>query len=1422
MKQVLRVLSGLSFVVLAVVVLAGVFPASATTAVFINEIHYDNTGTDTGEAIEIAGPAGTDLTGWTVVLYNGSGGAVYDTVVLTGVLPDQQAGYGTLSFARTGIQNGAPDGLALVDATSTVVQFLSYEGAFTAVGGPADGMTSTNIGVLESGSGAIGNSLQLDGTGTTYEDFTWSAEAPNTFGAVNTGQTFSSGGPTPTPTPVPTEPPAAPQIVINEIMQNPAAVGDSAGEWFELFNPTSAGVDINGWTIGDNDTDSHLINNGGPLLVPAGGYLVLGNNGDSGTNGGVSLDYVYGSSWFLANGADEVVLLDGTLTEIDRVEYDGGPVFPDPNGASMSLADPTLDNNIGANWCESTTSIGDGDLGTPGSANECGAPPTIELVINEIMQNPAAVGDSSGEWFELFNPTEAPIDIDGWTIGDDDTDSHLLNNGGPLIVPAGGFIVLGNNTDSATNGGAAVDYSYGLSWFLANGADEVVLYDADMTEIDRVEYDGGPLFPDPNGASMSLADPTLDNNVGENWCGSITPFGDGDLGTPGAANECAPPPPPEIELVINEIMQNPAAVGDSAGEWFELYNPTGNPIDIDGWTIADNGSDSHLINNGGPLVVPAAGYLVLGNNSDSGTNGGLLVDYSYGSSMFLANGDDEVILLDGSLSLIDRVDYDGGPVFPDPNGASMSLADPTLDNNDGANWCESATPFGDGDRGTPGSVNECPPPPPAEACGDPFTPIYTIQGSGLASPLNGTEVSTEGIVVGDFQAGLGGFNLQDANGDADPTTSDGIFVFAPSPDVMPGDLVRVRGFVDEFFNLTEITGVSQVWNCSSGNSIAPTAISLPVTSLEDFEPYEGMLINFPQTLYISEYFNFDRFGEIVLTPGRLYQPTAAFAPGSPGAQALADENARSRITLDDGRTSQNPDPARHPNGFDFDLGNRFRGGDQLQDVTGVMDYAFDLYRIQPTQGATYIPANPRPANPDAVGGEIRVASFNVLNYFTTIDNAGPICGPGSNQDCRGADNAEEFTRQRDKIISALAALDADIVGVIEIENHPTDAAMADLVAGLNDAVGAGTYAYIATGPIGTDAIKVGLLYKPSRVTPSGAYAILDSSVDPDFLDDKNRPVLAQTFESNSDGALLTVAVNHLKSKGSACDDVGDPIDPLGQGNCNGVRTAAAEALAAWLATDPTGSGDPDVLIIGDLNSYDHEDPITALLAAGYTDLVRIYQGEDAYTYVFDAQLGYLDYALANLSLLPQVTGLSTWHINADEPDLIDYDTSFKRPAQDALYEPNAYRSSDHDPVLVGLDLNVPPVCGAAFPSVDSLWPVNHKFVAVEILGITDPDGDPITVTIESIFQDEPVNGTGDGNTSQDGELDAYGAWMHVALLRAERDGGGNGRVYHVTFRATDPLGFSCTGSVQVSVPLNQGKKGSAVDDGPLYDSMLVP
>ena len=475
----------------------------------------------------------------------------------------------------------------------------------------------------------------------------------------------------------------------------------------------------------------------------------------------------------------------------------------------------------------------------------------------------------------------------------------------------------------------------------------------------------------------------------------------------------------------------------------------------------------------------------------------------------------------------------------------------------------------------------------------------------------------------------------------------------------------------------------------------------------------------------------------------------------------------------------------------------------VENVTGVLDFSFSLYRIQPTTGADYTSANPRPSQPEDVGGNLKVASFNVLNYFTTLDNSGPICGPLQNQDCRGADNAEELARQRAKIIAALSEINADVVGLIEIENHPADVPTADLVDGLNDALSAGTYDYIATGAIGTDAIRQAFIYKPATVSLVGDFAVLDSDefVDPNNTGEaRNRPALAQTFIDNETGGIFTAAINHFKSKGSPC---GSGDDDPEQGNCNVTRTLTAQVLADWLATDPTGSGDADFLIMGDLNSYDKEDPIDVLMANGYTDLVMQYQGEFAYSFVFDGQLGYLDYALANPDLLDEVTGLTVWHINADEPDLIDYDTSFKRDAQDALFEPNAFRSSDHDPVINGLDVcdEIPPTLEVSV-TPDTLWPPDHRYVEVQATVMVSDNFDPNpALALVSVTSNEPDDGEDDGNTVDDIViLDDF-----TFNLRAERSGVGNGRVYTITYQAVDACGNVTEKSATVSVPLSQGR-----------------
>ncbi|MEA3326877.1 MAG: ExeM/NucH family extracellular endonuclease, partial [Chloroflexota bacterium] len=674
------------------------------------------------------------------------------------------------------------------------------------------------------------------------------------------------------------------------------------------------------------------------------------------------------------------------------------------------------------------------------------------------------------------------------------------------------------------------------------------------------------------------------------------------------------------ELKINEFVADHN--GSDIYEFVEIF---GQPeTDYSAYTIlhieGDSNSNEGTIDSVLPVgITDAFGFWwtgFLSNELENGTITLLLVkDFSGLDGDDLDTDDDGVFDVTPWSEITDSVatsDGDasdliyGAPDLPpnydgnsyQPGGASR-IPD-GYDTETDTDWVRNQYYFDEPNPGdaynTPGATNA------VQGCSGPYTPIYEIQGSGSSTPYAYMDVVTEGIVVGDFQeGGKSGFFIQDAAGDGNPATSDGIFVYYTGVDVAVGDHVRLQGEAKEYYGLTQIGWPDWLEVCSVGEPLPlPAVLSLPVASIDDYEPYEGMLVTYPQDLVISEYYNFDRYGTIVLTSQRYLQFTALNEPDVTEYAAANDEYALNSITLDDGRTSQNPDPAIHPNGLEFDLYNLFRGGDLVTNLTGVVDYSYGAYVIQPTEGADYTPTNPRTPAPDIIEGDIKVASLNVYNYFVTLDDGPDICGPSGDMECRGADTAEELERQRAKIISALSIIDADVVGLMEIENDrpgpDPDYAVADLVAGLNDVMGLGTYAYIATGAIGEDAIKVAMIYKPGNVTPVGDFAILDDSVDPFFFESKNRPVLAQSFMDNIVGDAVTVAVNHLKSKGSPCDDLGDPDLFDGQGNCNLTRSSAAQAEVDWLASDPTGTGVENLLIIGDLNAYDKEDPVDAIKA----------------------------------------------------------------------------------------------------------------------------------------------------------------------------------------------------------------------------------
>ncbi|WP_447924641.1 ExeM/NucH family extracellular endonuclease [Georgenia muralis] len=725
-------------------------------------------------------------------------------------------------------------------------------------------------------------------------------------------------------------------------------------------------------------------------------------------------------------------------------------------------------------------------------------------------------------------------------------------------------------------------------------------------------------------------------------------------------------------------------VSTDVGEAIEVQAPAG--TDLTGWSLVlynGNGGSAYATSTL-TGTVPASGVVVQefpGGIQNGAPDAVALVDAA-GAVVELLSYEGVLTAADGPAAGLVSTDIGVSEPGTTPVGQSLQKIDGT--------WAGPLPSTFGNDPGDPGD-------PGPDTCGDPqdaVALVSDIQGTGATFDATCAGTQTVEAVVTALKPGLNGFYVQEeaADSDGDPLSSEGIFVFGAIPAAVEvGKLVRVTGTVGEY----STSGVSQtqladatVEVLGDGPAVAPTPLTFPVDDPADLEAFEGMLVELTDELVISEYFNYDRFGEVVLAKpldgqDRLHTPTAVVEPGA-AAQELAAEYDRRVITLDDSSSRLNPVTLPHPgNGEVYTATNTFRGGDTVAEVQGVVDHTFGLYRVQPTTYGTYTAVNPRPEAAPAVGGSLTVASFNVLNYFLTIDDGqNDVCGAAENMECRGADNATELERQRAKILDALAELDADVVGLMEMENTPGVEPAADLAAGLNEILGAGTYDYIDTGVIGTDAIRVGMLYKPREVKPVDEFAILDSTVDPRFDDTANRPMLTQTFVEVGTGGRVTVSVNHLKSKGSACDDGSDPAD--GQGNCSVTRELAAEAITDFLASSPTGVDEPDHLIIGDLNSYDMEDSIDVLRAAGYTDLIKEFGGEDAYGYVFDGMVGYLDHALSNASLTSQVTGAAEWHINADEPDILDYNLDFGRPG--TYFTPDRYRSSDHDAVLVGLDL----------------------------------------------------------------------------------------------------------------------------------------
>lgn len=563
-------------------------------------------------------------------------------------------------------------------------------------------------------------------------------------------------------------------------------------------------------------------------------------------------------------------------------------------------------------------------------------------------------------------------------------------------------------------------------------------------------------------------------------------------------------------------------------------------------------------------------------------------------------------------------------------------------------------------------------------CDSAFQAISVIQGKTEQSPLLGQQVITRGVVISEIytDSPLPGLMLQSLTADDTPLTSEGLFIqLNDGNQYQQGDVLLLQGTVAEINDLTSLVDISQSVRCDTDIDPKPTAVSLPLSSQLSFEALEGMWLSFSQDLIVNDSYQLGRYGELILADQRLIVPTEIKLPGEEANQ-YAKQQLRQMLVLDDGRWQQNPDPAPYPPSG-LTANNTIRLGDTVRGVSGVLFQDERGYRLIPTGTPEFINTNPRPVAPVAKQPEeLRIAVFNVLNFFTGYGQAEPF------PTRRGARTPTDLARQQAKLVSALAAMDADIIGLLELENngYGNGSAMATLVAALNEEVST-PYTLVKTAETpGTDAIKVGLIYRRSAVSETGTAAT--QTAEP--FTRLNRAPVAQTFKHLASGKDVTVAVNHFKSKGSCPRDdslqlQADQHD--GQACWNAARVEASHALSAWLATAPTGVTTPYQLVVGDLNAYRMEDPVRALEQAGWTYLHD--EQNPGFSYAFRGRSGSLDHALARPQLAKYLRTLEHWSINADEPVLLDYSSRYKSAeAQQRLYGPTPYRSSDHDPVII--------------------------------------------------------------------------------------------------------------------------------------------
>lgn len=551
-----------------------------------------------------------------------------------------------------------------------------------------------------------------------------------------------------------------------------------------------------------------------------------------------------------------------------------------------------------------------------------------------------------------------------------------------------------------------------------------------------------------------------------------------------------------------------------------------------------------------------------------------------------------------------------------------------------------------------------------------ITLIGAVQGEGATSPLAGQTVTVEGRLTADLRQGLDGFYLRGRD-DGNPLTSDGLLVLAEADRPLPAAAcLRVQGQVVEQAagrsgqSMTAVKADTvQAASCRGLPAAGPVQINaLPA----DWEAYEGMPVRINAPLTVVGLHNLERNGEVwAAFDGPLWQPTEVALPGSARARAVEKDNQRRLLVLDDGNDAR--DPATLPL---LPAGQLPRGGMQLRAVEGIVEQRYgEGWRLQLTKPLA-LPDAERPLAAPAVAGRLKVAAFNLENYFNG-DGTG-----GGFPTLRGAADAGQLAAQQAKLVASINGLGADVAALMELENdgYGPASSIAQLVNALNaDGNGPGDWRFVDAGQgPGSNPIRVGIIYRAGVLSPVGQPAVLE---DGPFVEHSRVP-LAQAFRRGN-GPAFTVTAVHLKSKGCREATGADADQGDGQGCWNATRTDSARRIVAWLEGDPTASGSPHAVVLGDFNAYAMEQPVRALDAAGWRDAFAVAGVRQPYSYVYNGLNGRLDHALLSPSLADLLRGAAEWHINADEPETAGYARG---------NEDGPWRSSDHDPLLLGLDL----------------------------------------------------------------------------------------------------------------------------------------